>query len=46
MAVVALTDLVYLQVTATAFANIGWKFYLVSVFESSEAHLLTLFRFS
>ncbi|KAH0842768.1 Sugar transporter family protein [Fonsecaea pedrosoi] len=31
MAVVALTDLVYLQVTATAFANIGWKFYLVFI---------------
>ena len=30
MATVALTDLVYLQVTTTAFANIGWKFYLVS----------------
>jgi MFS family permease len=26
----ALTDLVYLRVTATAFRNIGWKFYLVS----------------
>jgi len=26
----ALTDLIYLQATATAFANIGWKFYLVS----------------
>jgi hypothetical protein len=39
MAVVALTDLVYLQVTATAFANIGWKFYLVSAFGSLEAHI-------
>jgi MFS family permease len=28
--VYALTNLVYLQVAATAFANIGWKFYLVS----------------
>ncbi len=27
---IALTDLVYLQATAEAFANIGWKFYLVS----------------
>ena len=26
----ALTDLVYLQVTPTAFENIGWKFFLVS----------------
>jgi MFS family permease len=26
---IALTDLVYLQATAEAFANIGWKFYLV-----------------
>lgn len=30
VATIALTDLVYLQATATAFANIGWKFYLVS----------------
>lgn len=30
MATVALTDLVYLQATTTAFANIGWHFYLVS----------------
>lgn len=29
VATLALTDLVYLQVSATAFANIGWKFYLV-----------------
>ncbi|OAL26939.1 hypothetical protein AYO22_03883 [Fonsecaea multimorphosa] len=28
---IALTDLVYLQVSATAFANIGWKFYLVFI---------------
>lgn len=27
---IALTDLVYLQATAEAFAKIGWKFYLVS----------------
>jgi len=27
---IALTDLVYLQATAQAFAKIGWKFYLVS----------------
>lgn len=25
---IALTDLIYLQATAEAFANIGWKFYL------------------
>ncbi|OQV02402.1 hypothetical protein CLAIMM_07606 [Cladophialophora immunda] len=31
IAAVALTDLVYLQVTATAFANIGWKFFLVFI---------------
>jgi len=30
IATIALTDLVYLQATATAFANIGWRFYLVS----------------
>lgn len=29
--VVALTDLVYLQVTATAFTHIGWKFFLVFI---------------
>lgn len=27
---IALTDLIYLQATAEAFANIGWRFYLVS----------------
>ena len=31
MATVALTDLVYLQATTTAFANIGWRFYLVFI---------------
>jgi MFS family permease len=31
IAVIALTDLVYLQATATAFANIGWKFYLLFI---------------
>jgi MFS family permease len=31
IATIALTDLVYLQATATAFANIGWKFYLVFI---------------
>jgi len=29
IATIALADLVYLQVTATAFANIGWRFFLV-----------------
>ena len=29
IATIAITDLVYLQATATAFANIGWKFFLV-----------------
>ncbi|KAL6241478.1 hypothetical protein RBB50_011501 [Rhinocladiella similis] len=31
IAVVALTDLVYLEVTDTAFAHIGWKYYLVFI---------------
>lgn len=31
IAVIALTDLVYLQATATAFANIGWKFFLIFI---------------
>jgi MFS family permease len=31
MATVALTDLGYLQATTTAFANIGWRFYLVFI---------------
>ncbi|KAI9764617.1 MAG: hypothetical protein M1839_005803 [Geoglossum umbratile] len=35
IATIALTDLVYLQVTATAFANIGWKFFLVFIGVSS-----------
>jgi hypothetical protein len=30
IATMALTDLVYLQVMTTAFANIGWKYFLVS----------------
>jgi MFS family permease len=38
IATIALTDLVYLQATATAFANIGWKFYLVS-FDIDLDHL-------
>ncbi|KAF1848799.1 MFS general substrate transporter [Cucurbitaria berberidis CBS 394.84] len=31
MATIALTDLVYLQTTTTAFANIGWRFYLLFI---------------
>ncbi|CAG9967348.1 unnamed protein product [Clonostachys byssicola] len=31
IAVIALTDLVYLEVSATAFADIGWKYYLVFI---------------
>jgi hypothetical protein len=31
---IALTDLVYLQATAEAFAKIGWKFYLVSPWQA------------
>ncbi|KAF2656472.1 MFS general substrate transporter [Lophiostoma macrostomum CBS 122681] len=31
MATIALTDLVYLQATTTAFANIGWRFYLIFI---------------
>lgn len=33
--VFSLTDLVYLQVAAEAFANIGWKFYLVCAWTHS-----------
>ena len=29
-ATIALTDLIYLEAAPTAFANIGWRFYLVS----------------
>jgi len=31
IATIALTDLVYLQSAATAFANIGWKFFLIFI---------------
>ena len=31
IATIALTDLVYLQATATAFQNIGWHFYLLFI---------------
>lgn len=39
--VIALTDLVYLQVTATAFAHIGWKFFLVFIIISGIGGILT-----
>lgn len=42
VATIALTDLVYLQATATAFANIGWKFFLVS--RSLGISVLTLYQ--
>ncbi|KAF2492557.1 MFS general substrate transporter [Lophium mytilinum] len=40
VATIALTDLVYLQATATAFANIGWKFYLVFIIISGLGAIL------
>lgn len=40
IAVIALTDLVYLQVTATAFAHIGWKFFLVFIIISGLGGVL------
>lgn len=39
--VLALTDLVYLQVTPYAFANIGWKYFLVMYLETQDCTLLT-----
>lgn len=45
--VIALADLVYLQVTPYAFANIGWKYFLVSFTMKSEVERLTyMTRFS
>ena len=38
IATIALTDLVYLQATATAFANIGWHFYLLFICTCSFKH--------
>ncbi|KAJ5798544.1 uncharacterized protein N7503_007840 [Penicillium pulvis] len=35
VATIAITDLVYTQVTATAFANVGWKFFLVFIVVAS-----------
>jgi len=43
VATIALTDLVYLQVTATAFANIGWKFYLVFIIISGVGAIVLYF---
>jgi hypothetical protein len=43
IAAVALTDLVYLQVTATAFANIGWKFFLVFIIISGLGGIAAFF---
>ena len=40
IAVIALTDLVYLQVTATAFSHIGWKFFLVFIIISGLGGVL------
>lgn len=39
--VLALADLVYLQVTPYAFANIGWKYFLVSAFDTDCRRILT-----
>ncbi|KAK5096994.1 hypothetical protein LTR70_002203 [Exophiala xenobiotica] len=43
IAVIALTDLVYLQATATAFASIGWKFYLVFIIISGLGTIWVFF---
>ena len=43
IAVIALTDLVYLQATTTAFANIGWKFYLVFIIISGLGSIVAYF---
>lgn len=37
----ALTDLVYLQVSPTAFAHIGWKYFLVGLLPSLECVFFT-----
>lgn len=42
--VISLTDLVYLQATATAFANIGWKFYLIFIIISGLGVFFCLLR--
>jgi len=43
IAVIALTDLIYLQVTATAFAHIGWKFFLVFIIISGLGGIVAYF---
>ncbi|KAK5071465.1 hypothetical protein LTS08_004791 [Lithohypha guttulata] len=43
IATIALTDLVYLQATATAFANIGWKFYLLFIIISGLGTIAVYF---
>lgn len=43
IAMVALTDLVYLQATTTAFTNIGWKFFLVFIIISGLGFIWACF---
>ena len=43
MATVALTDLVYLQATTTAFANIKWRFYLVFIINTALGSVIMWF---
>jgi hypothetical protein len=43
IATVALTDLVYLQATTTAFANIKWRFYLVFIIICAVGVVLSYF---
>lgn len=43
IAVIALTDLVYLQATATAFQNIGWRFYLLFICISTVGGIVFYF---
>jgi hypothetical protein len=39
---ITLADLVFLQVTATAFANVGWRFFLVRPFRRDNLRACTL----
>ncbi|KAH0842641.1 MFS transporter, SP family, sugar:H+ symporter [Fonsecaea pedrosoi] len=41
--VTSLADLIYLQVAATAFANIGWKFFLVFIIISGLGGIVAFF---
>ena len=43
IATIALTDLAYLQATSTAFANIGWKFFLVFIIISGLGAIWAFF---